>query len=76
MRGIGYIVIDDIATDRDIFILTKDYERIGYTDRESLLAARKACANDHETYDDPVIFRYFKNIELHPSQYTIERISA
>lgn len=77
MTGIGYITFDgpDDLIKPEI-IMTKNRERIGYVDRRDMIDARANCKYDHGTYDDPLIFRYFKEIKLHPSQYTIERISA
>lgn len=76
MSRIGYITFDDIARNDNVFLMTKDNKRIGYMDRNDVVDACRACRKDHGTYDDPVLFRYFKNIKLHPSQYTIERVSA
>lgn len=76
MSGIGYIIFEDPSGIDSKIIMTKGRERIGYVTKRDMIDARAECKYDHETYDDPVIFRYFKEIKLHPSQYTIERISA
>lgn len=61
----------------DGYELMKGREKIGFVNHNDFVEGIMKFQEDSENSpDDPILFRYFKNIKLHPSQYTIERISA